>query len=388
MLNLTQLLSFSNQDDNPHFRCAANGPPVVVWNLTKSCNLNCPFCYYDAGTKSGPGAVGNAAAAPYALARDVVKQIKQAKIRFVLLSGGEPLLYPKILDLIKSLTSSSIRVGISTNGTLIDEGLAARLKRCKVNYVGVSLDGLSALHNHLRGSPTAFKKATEGLRRAKDAGIKTGVRLTLNARNYKQLKDFFCFVETLNADRLCFYHLVYSGRAKDAGNDLTALQRQKTVKLIIELTVDWIKRKVPTQVLTVDNFSDAVMVLDYVRRESPQNYFFIREQLKTQGGCPAGKKILSINHEGYVYPCQFWQSYKLADLKKEKLGDVINNGRLFNGWREKLKGRCAACDYKDICGGCRVRAYRKYGNFWQEDPCCYINPAPRLYSVPVRRSEI
>lgn len=366
MINLTQILSGANSS-HLALRDEENRPPIVVWNLTKSCNLNCLFCYYAAQKKSQKLEPINSD-----LAQRIVRQIKQAKIKYLLLSGGEPLLYPKILTLIKEFTLSSTRVGISTNATLINKNLASALKKAGLDYMGVSLDGLKATHNRLRNSARAFSQALTGLKYAQGAGIKTGIRLTLNAHNYKDIKAIFSLAENLKVQRLCFYHLVYSGRAKFANYDLSQPERRRVIKLIIELSVDWIKRKIPTQVLTVDNFSDALIILNYIRKKNPENYPRVLELLKKQGGCPAGKRILSIDHKGYLHPCQFWQDYRLADLKRESLLDILQDDRLLNGWRVKLKGRCAICNYRDICGGCRVRAYQAYKDFWQEDPACSL----------------
>jgi radical SAM protein with 4Fe4S-binding SPASM domain len=138
---------------------------------------------------------------------------------------------------------------------------------------------------------------------------------------------------------------------------LTLDERRRAVTSIIKLTEDWIDRKVTTQVLTVDNFSDAVTLLNYVQKEHTGRYAAIFESLKKQAGCPAGKGILSIDHHGVFHPCQFWQSEDI----------------LPHDWKSRLRGRCGACEYKDICGGCRVRAYQRHADFLQEDPSCEIN---------------
>ena len=181
MLNFTRLLTLNQS--HPGIAC-----PVIVWNLTKACNLDCRFCYYDANRGSAPVGVD------FGRAQDIIKRIKVLKVKFVLLSGGEPLLYPDILALIEELTSNSIRVGISTNGTLIDKKSAADLKKAGINYVGISLDGLEKLHNTLRKSSTAFNRALAGLKNIQDVGIKSGIRLILNSYNYPHLLDFFSFL--------------------------------------------------------------------------------------------------------------------------------------------------------------------------------------------------
>ena len=175
MLNITQLLTSNCQRTEIE-------SPIVVWNLTSACNLDCKFCYYDAKKDSSASGID------WKLAKRIIKELK---VKFVLLSGGEPLLYPNIFDLIEELTSNSIRVGISTNGTLIDRKLAVKLKKIGVGYVGISLDGLEKPHNYLRNSSSAFSRALAGLKNIQEAGLKSGIRLILNSHNYPQLKDFF-----------------------------------------------------------------------------------------------------------------------------------------------------------------------------------------------------
>ena len=367
MLNLTQLLSCRNAG---YLRYKRRNSPVIVWNITRACNLDCSFCYYDADKNpSGKDYLD------FKLAKHIIEQLRQAQIKFVLLSGGEPLLYPEIFNLLKKLTSFSIQVGISTNGTLINKTLAQDLKRSGARYVGISLDGAKGTHNTLRNSPTAFDQALIGLRYAQDSGLKTGIRLTLNTNNYTRIREFFSFVEGLNVDRLCFYHLVYSGRAKTS-NDLTRAKRKKTIELLIDLTMGWVKRKIATEVLSVDNFSDGAILLDYLRRKRFKNYSSVLGLLKKQGGCPAGRGILSIDHLGVLHPCQFWTVHNLADLKKDNLLDFLNNGNPFKQWRVKLKGRCSLCDFKEICAGCRLRAFQAYADYWQEDPACCLEAVP------------
>lgn len=362
MINLTQILSCANSF-HPALRYNQKSPPVVVWNLLESCNLNCFFCYYDA--KKEPKGNG----VDYDLVRSIAGQIKEAKIRYLLISGGEPLLYPRISTLVKSL-SSSCRIGLSTNGTLIDKKSAISLKSSGLDYIGISLDGPQDIHNNLRNSSYAFSQALRGIQYAKEAGFNTGIRLTLNSYNYKSIRDIFCIAQDLRVDRLCFYHLVYSGRGSIAPYDLTREQRLAVLNSIIKLADGWIKRRISTQVLTVDNFSDAAILLNYIQKKKNARYAKALELLTQQGGCPAGKRILSIDHKGYLHPCQFWNTYRLADLRKERLLNFLNHGAFFPGWREKLKGKCGVCSYKEICGGCRMRAFGRYKDYWQEDPSC------------------
>ena len=184
--------------------------PVVVWNMTKRCNLKCVHCYAQA---KGETYEGNE------LSTDEGKKLIDDLARFgvpvILFSGGEPLLRQDLPELIGYATQKGMRAVISTNGTLITEEKARVFAQFSLSYIGVSIDGIEGVNDTFRGVEGAYEKAITGIRNARKAGIKTGLRFTMYKRNYNEVPKIFDLIEKENIERVCFYHLVYAGRGSN-----------------------------------------------------------------------------------------------------------------------------------------------------------------------------
>ena len=185
---------------------AADKKPVVVWNVTRRCNLTCLHCYARAGAQAAPDELSRTEAL------GLLQDLRDFGVPVVLFSGGEPLMRPDLLELVDWTVAAGLRAVISTNGTLIDRPLAQRLKELKLSYVGISLDGTEATHDHFRGQAGSFAAALAGVRHCQEAGLKVGLRFTLSRLNYRDVPAIFDLVEDWQIPRICFYHLVYTGR--------------------------------------------------------------------------------------------------------------------------------------------------------------------------------
>ena len=194
--------------------------PVVVWNCTKQCNLRCVHCYATATCQPAPDELTGDEA------RAMIDDIGKFGSPVILFSGGEPTMRPDLLELISHAKSAGLRAVISTNGTLITEPFAEQLAEKGLSYVGVSLDGLEPVHDKFRGVEGSFQQALEGIRNCMTVGVKVGLRFTLNKQNVDDLPGIFDLIERENIPRVCFYHLVYTGRG-DKLRDAT-LSNEKT----------------------------------------------------------------------------------------------------------------------------------------------------------------
>ncbi len=347
--------------------------PLVVWNITKRCNLRCRHCY----SGSTPGAAGRE------LTRDegvqLIADLKAAGVPVLLFSGGEPLLREDVFEWIRAANVAGIHSGLSTNGTLITADVAKRLADAGLDYAGISLDGTDRVNDAFRGEKGAFDKALAGLRAAKSAGIRTGLRITVCSENIEELPKIFDLVEAEAVPRLCVYHLVYSGRGADLRDiDLSAYERQMMADLIIEKTLDWSRRGVNAEILTVDCPTDGVYIAEFVRREMPHRLDEVKRMLDVKGGCSAGTKFASIDASGNVHPCQFWEHVTLGNVKQATFSEIWRDTTdpLMRGLKVKarlLNGpRCGKCVYRSVCSGCRVRAEVVTGDPWADDPSCYL----------------
>ncbi len=347
--------------------------PVVVWNCTDRCNLDCRHCYASASDRCGEEMLG----------RDeevaMLKDLAGYGVPVVLFSGGEPLLHPRIFDHIERATQLGMRAVLSTNGTLIDEKIAVKLARAGVCYVGVSIDGLAGTNDLFRGSEGAFSRAIGGIRCCREAGIKVGLRFTITKQNADEVPAIFDFIRNENILRVCFYHLVYAGRgASLVEGDLDLQATRKMMDTIIDQTDAMKKDGIDCRVLTVDNLADGPYVYLRMRREKNPRAEEVLDLLRRSGGSGTGERIGCISWDGRVHPDQFWRHEVLGNIRRRPFSEIWSDlsNPLLKALRNKkshLKGRCASCRFLDICGGNnRNRAEAACGDLWKPDPACYL----------------
>ena len=187
--------------------------PVVVWNSTRTCNLKCVHCYMDSDAQKYQGELSTEEAKCF------IDDLAEFKVPVLLFSGGEPLIRPDFFELAEYTLSKGIRPTLSTNGTLITREVAQRIKDIGVGYVGISLDGLQEVNDKFRGRKGAFQAAVEGIQNCVAVNQRVGLRFTINSHNLAELDNIFDFIEEMKIDRVCFYHLVYSGRGNQMINE-------------------------------------------------------------------------------------------------------------------------------------------------------------------------
>ena len=347
--------------------------PIVVFNCTKRCNLKCVHCY----SQSTGALAENELTTDEAKA--FITDIAEFGSPVILFSGGEPLTRKDIVELIEFANSKGLRAVVSTNGTLITKEMAQRLKQVKLSYVGVSLDGLEAVNDAFRGVKGAFKNALEGIRNCQEAGIKVGLRFTINKRNAEEVEKIFKLIEDENIPRVCFYHLVYAGRGSDLmKEDLSLEDSRKIVDTIIDLTDDLHKRGKPKEVLTVDNHCDGPYVYLRMMKEEHPRADDVYQLLQYNGGNSSGIAIGCVSWDGEVYADQFWRHHAFGNVRQRPFSEIWTDSSeaLMGKLKDRkpyIKGRCAQCKWLNICNGnFRVRAEAATGDLWACDPACYL----------------
>ena len=347
--------------------------PVVVWNVGQRCNLRCIHCYSHSRDTEYTGELNTDEG--YSLLDDLTDFGSPV----VLFSGGEPLMRPDIFKLIGYAREKGRRAVLSTNGTLISRETAVRLKELQLSYVGISLDGLRDTHDRFRGVKGAFDKAIDGLRNCKAAGIKVGLRFTINKRNVSDIPGIFQMLREEDIPRVCFYHLVYTGRgSKLMKEDLNHEETRETVDLLIDETKALFDDGLPKEVLTVDNHADGVYIYLRLMKEDPTRAENVLKLLKMNGGNSTGNGIGCVSWDGSVHADQFWRHYSFGNVKDRAFSEIwTDHGNpLMHRLKDKkpyVKGRCGKCRYLDLCGGnFRVRAEAVTGDLWAADPACYL----------------
>ncbi|MFH1616218.1 MAG: radical SAM protein [Planctomycetota bacterium] len=356
-------------------RTAAGRKPVVVWNITRTCNLKCVHCYNDSSFSDG------AAELTTEQAKAVLDDLAEFAVPVVLFSGGEPLMRPDLFDLISHASEKGLNSVISTNGTLITPSAAGRMKQLGVTYVGISLDGVGKLNDDFRGVQGAYQKALQGIRYCMAAGLRVGLRITLTQRIVQCLENLFDLVDAEGIQRVCFYHLVPSGRSRSiADQNLTHAQTRELIETILEKALALKEAKLKREILTVDNHVDGVYLYLKLLAQDKSRAEKVRKLLKWNGGglYSSGVGIGCIDYNGKVHPDQFWSHYDLGDVREKPFSAIWTDAAdpLLKGLRNRrkyIKGRCRLCRFFDLCGGSlRARADLYFGDPWAPEPACYL----------------
>ena len=347
--------------------------PIVVWNMTRRCNLSCIHCYSDSENKPYPGEMTTEEGERF------IRDLAEFKVPTILFSGGEPLMRKDIFHLASVAKSLGIRAVLSTNGTLINKGMAKKIKEVGFSYVGISLDGIGENNDRFRGRRGAFQDALQGIRNLVELGQRVGLRFTITRHNYKDVPAIFDLLKEERVDRCCFYHLVYTGRGSDMKeDDISHQQTRELLDLIMEQTLRLHEEGKPKEILTVDNHTDGVYLYMKLKKERPKRAEEVLQLLRWNGGNSSGIGIGAVDNLGFVHADQFWGHHSFGNVRERRFGEIWldTSDPLMAGLKDRkalLKGRCGICKYLDICNGnFRVRAEAATGDVWAPDPACYL----------------
>lgn len=348
--------------------------PVVVWNSTRTCNLKCRHCYMSSDAKKYANELTTAEA------KQFIDDLADFNVPVLLFSGGEPLIRPDFFELADYAAKKGVRPTLSTNGTLITPEVARKIKDIGVGYVGISLDGLREVNDKFRGKAGAFEAAMNGIKNCVAVDQRVGLRFTINHHNIQELENIFDFIEEENINRVCFYHLVYSGRGNQMmDEDVTAEESRRAMDIIIRRTRDFEERGLKKEILTVDNHCDGVyMYLKALKEGKDELAQQIKKYISMNGGNRSGMAFAEVDPLGYVHPDQFTQHHTFGNVREHKFGDIWQDttNPIMAGLKDRkplLKGRCSKCKFLDNCNGnFRTRAEARTGDFWESDPSCYL----------------
>lgn len=350
--------------------------PVVIWNLIRRCNLRCKHCYSISSDHDFPGE----------LTTDevfrVMNDLWSFGVRVLILSGGEPLLRPDIFEISRRAKEMGFYVGLSTNGTLIDEALVDDVAALDYDYVGISLDGIGATHDAFRGQDGAFDKSLHAAKLCRARGLKVGLRFTMTLDNAHQLPELLDLIEHEEIDKFYLSHLNYAGRGnKNRGDDAHWEATRKAMDLMFGTCLRLLRDGNEKEFVTGNNDADGVYMLHWARRHFPAQADHLQAKLEQWGGNSSGVNIANIDNLGQVHPDTMWWNYALGNVKTRAFSDIWTDisDPVMAGLKaqpRRVGGRCAKCRHFAICGGnTRVRAMQLTGDPWAEDPGCYLSDA-------------
>ncbi len=383
MINLSKLYcGAGGESDALRYSAANSFGPVVVYNCTLKCNLKCLHCYGFSQTNRCADELNTAQA------KKLLSQLIEVNCPAVLFSGGEPLLRGDLFELLAEANRLGLRTVISTNGTLVDLTMAGKLSEGGVHYVGISIDGEESFHDKFRASKGSFKAAVTGIKNCQKAGIKTGLRFTITKANAEQIPFVFELAASIGSRRICFYHLIRTGRAKEltvnknnlnaARYMLNAVETRQAVDAIIEKTKEFTQKKCVDEVLTVGNHADGPFLLLKMLRENNGNCKTARKLLLANGGNKTGEKIGCVSCDGSVHPDQFWHNYSLGNIRDKTFKTIWGNPDepVLNKLRNKGKfaeKRCLGCKWFELCkGNFRFLGTESDDRYWLNEPSCYL----------------
>jgi AdoMet-dependent heme synthase len=397
-----------------------NKPRLIFWELTKGCNLRCIHCRATATELSAPSDLSTETA------RDIIDQIVTVSNPILVLSGGEPLYRSDIFQLARYGTDKGLRVALATNGTLVTKHVARMIIDSGVQRVAISLDGADAMtHDTFRGIPGAFDAAIAGFRNLKNLGMSVQINTTIARHNAHQLPQVLDLARSLGADALHTFLLVPVGcgvdiaeeqmvppdeyermlnwfydRSLEGGIEMKAtcaphyfrVVRQRRAAEHRSEAAAAAAHTVPPAVEAVQHASGMRPSIGPTEMAMPGSTGM---ELKPHGigqpvghpgghpsdmnamtkGCLAGTAVCFISHQGEVYPCGYLPALA-GDLRKQAFADIWENSVVFNELRDtkNLQGKCGCCEFKNVCMGCRARAYAATGNYLDEEPFCVHQP--------------
>ena len=379
-------------------------PRLIFWEVTKGCNLRCIHCRATATELSSINDL------PTTKALNIIKQVSQLSLPIIVLSGGEPLFRSDIFELASYARDCGLRVALATNGTLVTEEVAHKIVDAGVRRVSISLDGAdAATHDAFRGIPGAFEQALRGLRYLKQLGMSVQINMTIARHNVHQLPSVLEMARQLGADALHTFLLVPVGcgvgiaedqmvpadeyekilnwfydRAQEGGIELKATcaphyfrvahQRraaERRAASVAESSLDVNGKEIGPTDLTMPG-STGMDLHPYARPSTAGHPDSMQAMTK---GCLAGTGVAFISYQGEVFPCGYLPALA-GNLHHQSLAEIWESAPVFQQLRDtdNLKGKCGYCEFRNICMGCRARAFAATGDFLDEEPFCVYQP--------------
>ena len=309
-------------------------PISVVWEITNNCNFKCPHCRaYEEFTVDDEQ-----------IENKIIDELIKNDILTVNISGGEPLLNPRIFEIIQRLSNANMYVGISTNGWLYKEK-REKLLEAGLKFIQVSLDGDKMLHEKFRGVEGSYERAVDTLKQAKKDGLFTQMNVTITSENLKTLEWNYNKALEIGVDKILYRRVVSAGKAVE--NDYIIPNKKEYIDTIQKL-------------IKLDNSKLIVAVDD------PIIYAIQDIESDEKLGCAAGIKSVGISSNGDIYPCIFLRE-KLGNITKDNLEELWQNNEILNKLRNKDIKECGKCKYKFSCGGCRAAS-----GIFEKDLMCPI----------------
>jgi len=345
-------------------------PLILSWNITRKCNLKCPHCYINATTQEPINELTTEEA------KNLIDQICEVSKPLLVLSGGEPLLRQDVYELVRYGAAKGLKMGLGSNGSLIDDAAAKRLKEAGIETVSISLDShIPEQHDEFRGVKGSWEKAVNAIKALRKNGVLVQVNTTVTQQNYDQIDDIMSLAEKLGVENFHLFFLVPTGRGVKIA-DISPAKYESMIRT---------------------TFAKATRHKLNVRPSCAPQFMRIAKDMRLNmsrwiRGCIAGLYYCRVYPNGDITPCPYLP-IKLGNIREKTFKEIWFNSEMFKTLRDfnALKGKCGECEHREICGGCRARAYglssdfidycgdlhepaELKGDYLTEDPWCVYQP--------------
>jgi len=343
-------------------------PKWIAWEVTRRCNLKCVHCRCSASDVSPEGDFSTEEG------KRLLREIAAFCRPVVVLSGGEPLLRSDIFDLASYGTSLGLRMCMATNGVLVDDEICRRMADSGIRMVSLSLDGsTAAIHDDFRQCPGAFDGAVRAAETLRRNGIKFLINSSFSKRNQADIANVFRLAKSLGAVAWYLFMIVPTGRGREILDELISKEDYEEI-------LEWHYQQEKNE----DEILMRPTCAPHYYRVAPQRakeegITFERRSLSfsTGGGkgCIAAQSICLIDCFGNVKPCSYFPR-SAGNIRETPFREIWENAPLFRELRDfsGYKGKCGACEFLNVCGGCRARADAVYGDYLAEEPFCSYIP--------------
>jgi radical SAM protein with 4Fe4S-binding SPASM domain len=351
-------------------------PLVLSWNVTRKCNLKCSHCYINASPSEYTDELTTEEG------KRLIDQICEVSHPLLILSGGEPILRKDIYELIEYGAKKGLRMGLGSNGTLIDDFVAKKLKQSGISTVSISIDShIPENHDDFRGVKGSWRKAVGAIQALRENGVLVQVNTTLTQQNYDEIDDIMSLAEKLGVENFHLFFLVPTGRGKKIA-DITPAMYEEMINNTFAKTA---RHRLNVKPSCAPQFMRIAKDMNLDMRQ------WVR-------GCMAGLYYCRVYPNGEITPCPYLP-IKLGNTREKSFKDIWFNAEVFKKIRDfdSLKGKCGVCDYRNLCGGCRARAYglssdfidycgdlheptELKGDYLAEDPWCAYRPGKSTYA--------
>ena len=347
-------------------RTGIKAPRIIAWEITRSCNLSCAHCRAAAEFGHYPGELS------LDKIKEVIDDIVTITNPIIILTGGEPLMRPDIWEIVDYCHEKGAMPVIGTNATLITDEIAAQMAAHRIPRISVSIDFPTAEgHDSFRGEPGCFDATIEGIKIAKRHGVGVQINTTVTTLNAHLIEEIHDLAESLGVDAFHIFMLVPTGRGEE-------LLDKELPPEEYERVLEWAYERQKTS------------PLHFKPTDAPHYYRIIRQKAKAEGkkvtreeygldamtrGCLGGITFCFVSHVGDLQPCGYF-NMQLGNVKEKPFSEIWTESKVFNDLRDYslLKGKCGACEYKAVCGGCRARALEITGDYLEAEPYCIYEP--------------